>query len=85
MKYVVVWPDEIAQELAAVWLAAADPSASAASTHRLEQLLERDPLHTGESRGSSVNRVAFDRPVGIAFEVVEDDKRVVVRNVFLIQ
>ena len=41
MKYAVVWPDDIAEELAAVWLAAADPSASAASTHRLDQLLRR--------------------------------------------
>jgi hypothetical protein len=36
----------------------------------------------GESRDSSVNRTAFDRPLGIEFEVIEDDKKVRVLRVW---
>jgi len=37
----------------------------------------------GESRESSVRRVAFDALLGIEFEVIEDDKKVRVLAVWL--
>jgi hypothetical protein len=64
-------------ELAAVWLAAADRMAVTSAAAWLDDHLARLPLQIGESRASSVYRLAFHSPLGIEFEVIEDDKRVV--------
>ena len=84
MSYTVVWVPPAEEELASVWLAAADRAAVTAAVHRLEQRLVRDPLHTGQVRWSSVQRVVTDPPLGIDFEVIEDDKRVLVQAVWAI-
>jgi hypothetical protein len=68
--------------LADIWLAAADRTAVTQASAWLEQRLALQPLVLGESRASSVQRVAFHPPLGIEFEVIEDDKRVVVQGVF---
>jgi hypothetical protein len=84
MKYQVVWDQLAENELAVQWLAAPDRNAVTRAAAWLEHHLMSDPLHLGESRDSSVHRVAFRAPLGIDFEVIEDDKRVVVRGVFAV-
>lgn len=84
MTYNVTWIPVAEQELAAAWLASADRNAVTAAAHRLDGRLRSDPLHMGESRESSVRRVAFDAPVGIEFEVIEDDKKVRVLGLWLV-
>ena len=49
------------------------------STAILEKQLGYEPLRLGESRESSVHLWVFLPPVGIDFEVIEDDKRVIVQ------
>lgn len=83
MNYEVVWDQVAERELAAAWLAAADRGAVTRAAAWLDRQLAADPLRLGESRASSVHRVAFRPPLGIEFEVIEDDKRVVVRGVFV--
>lgn len=85
MNYEVVWGPVIEGQLAAVWIASDDRAAVAAAAHRLDQALARNPLALGEARDSSVRRVAFDHPLGIEFEVIEDDKRVIVQAVFSVK
>jgi plasmid stabilization system protein ParE len=82
MNYRVVWGPRAEDLLAAVWLAAADRNRVSQAVATLDRLLARAPLELGESRASSVQRVAFEPPIGIEFEVVEDDKRVIVQGVF---
>jgi hypothetical protein len=82
MKYQVIWQSVAEEELAGVWLAAADRDAVAAAAEWLDARLARSPLTLGESRDSSVHRIAIQEPIGIEFEVVEDDKRVIVQGVF---
>jgi hypothetical protein len=53
-----------------------------AASHWLEQELGRRPLELGESRGTSVVRIAYHSPLGIEYEVVEDDKKVRVFRVW---
>jgi hypothetical protein len=84
MNYTVVWVPPAEEELATIWLAAADQAAVTAAVYRLEQRLSRDPLHAGEARWSSVQRVVTDLPLGIDFEVIEDDKRVLVQSVWTV-
>ena len=85
MRYVVVWPERVTDDLMSIWSLAPDPTAVAASTDRIDYHLTSAPLSFGESRESSLRRVAYIAPLKVEFEVIEDDKRVVVRNVFLVK
>jgi hypothetical protein len=82
MKYDVVWGPRAEAMLAAIWVAAPNRAAVTSAAARIDKRLAIDPLHLGESRTSSVHRYAFHPPLGIEFEVVEDDKRVIVQGVF---
>jgi hypothetical protein len=80
----VVWTPDAENDLAAVWLAAANRAAVTATAHAVERDLQDDPLTVGESRESSVERVVFAEPLGIAFNVVVDDRTVYVTAVWSI-
>ena len=82
MKYQVIWLPIAEAELATVWLASSSRKAVTTAAAWLDARLSRSPLTLGESRDSSVHRVAFRPPIGIEFEVIEDDKRVIVQGVF---
>lgn len=84
MNYSVTWTPDAEEGLAAVWVASADQAAVTAATHLLDTELKRRPLELGESRGSSVVRVAHRQPLGIEFEVIEDDKKVRVLRVWAV-
>jgi len=84
MKYEVLWDMRAEADLATVWLAAADRHAVGRAANWFDNQLARSPLQLGESRISTVRRLAFYAPLGIEFEVIEDDKRVVVQAVFAI-
>jgi hypothetical protein len=68
-----------------IWLNASDQNAITVASHRLDASLAVSPLQFGESRESTVNRLGHEPPLGIMFEVIEDDKRVIVQNVFVVQ
>jgi len=85
VKYVVVWPEQVTDDLMLIWNDSPDGSAVAASTDRIDYHLTFAPLNFGESRESSLRRVAYLAPLKVEFEVIEDDKRVVVQKVFLVQ
>lgn len=81
-NYDVGYEKAAEDDLAAIWLAASDRNAVTNACAVIDAALEDDPLSVGESRESSVRRIAFEPPIGIEFEVIEDDKRVVVDSVF---
>jgi len=83
MTYEVLYGTVAERQLADIWLGAADRSAVTAAADWLDQWLARIPLQLGESRTSSVHRVAYRDPIGVEYEVIEDDKRVIVQGVFL--
>jgi hypothetical protein len=82
MSYRVEWTPDTENDLAALWNAATDRGAVTAATAWLDARLARDPIHLGQPWGSSVHRVAVRDPIGVEFEVIEDDKRVIVHGVF---
>lgn len=82
MKYQVIWVTVAEHDLAAIWLDAPDRKAVTSAVQVLDVKLRRDRLHLGESRKSSFHRVAFEHPLGIEFEVIEDDKKVIVQGVW---
>ena len=81
MMYDVEWVPAANEELAAIWMLADDRAAVSRAVYRLDEALGREPLRLGESRESSVRRVVSYDMLTIAFEVVEDDKRVHVHGV----
>mgnify|MGYP005859706681 CR=1 FL=1 len=82
MSYSVTWVRKALDQLAAIWLNPADRTAVTEAAHWLEQELRRRPLTLGESRTVSVVRIAHRDPLGIEFEVIEDDKKVRVLRVW---
>ncbi len=84
MSYEVVWGPRAEGMLADAWLDAFDRNAVTEAAANLDLQLAHDPLRLGESRTSSVHRVAYFLPLGVEFEVVEDDKRVIVQGVFTV-
>ena len=84
MNYRVEWSPRAEQLLAAAWLAASERGAVSAAADWLDRELECAPLTLGEAIDSSVHRISSFDVLGIEFEVIEDDKRVVVQAVFLI-
>lgn len=83
MNYEVLWTADAESDLANAWLDAADRSAVSLAADVIERQLTRSPLTFGRPRTSGVNRVAVFSPIGVTFEVIEDDKRVYVQSVFL--
>ena len=84
MSYTVEWVQQAQNDLASIWLAAPNRNAVAAANARLDRLLARVPLRTGRQLTSSVHRRAYSRPLVIEFEVIEDDKRVLVQAVWVV-
>ena len=75
MNFMVDWRPDALQDLAAIWVAAADQNAVAAATHAIDQTLSVDP--------DTVGRLVFDTvreyhhpPLGVEFEVIHADMRV---------
>jgi len=82
MNYEVFWGPIAESMLAEIWLDAPNRGFATQTAADLERKLAQDPLHLGESRASSVQRIVYQPPLGIEFEVIEDDKRVIVQGVF---
>ena len=82
MNYDVVWGPILENMLARIWVAAQDRNAVTRAAAELEQALADQPLRVGHPLDSSVHRIAYRPPLGIEYEVVEDDNRVIVQAVF---
>lgn len=82
MTYRVIWGPQVEQMLAAIWLAAGDRRAETAAAAWFDRQLSRSPLALGESRESTLHRVEYYGPLGVEFEVIPDDNRVIVQAVF---
>lgn len=84
MNYAVAWTPGAEQELVAVWVAATDRNAVTLASHQLDEDLARDPYGRGVERNSPANRTAVELPLGIDYEIIEDDKKVRVLRVWAI-
>lgn len=82
MNYQVDWIPAAEQDLAALWNATSDRNEITVAAEWLDDHLARDPLHLGQPWGSFVHRIAVYGPIGVEFEVIEDDKRVLVHGAF---
>lgn len=75
MKFTVVWSPDAEGELARIWNQATDRRSIADAANLLDRVLGTDPNNLGESRQSGI-RIAHCLPLGIRFEVLEQDQLV---------
>ncbi len=84
MNYTVIWSREAESGLAEAWLDAVDRSLVSATSSFLEMSLGQTPFLVGDPLASSVNRFAVHRPIGITYDIIEDDKKVIVQSCWLV-
>lgn len=81
MKFTVAWAPIAERKLAELWLAAPDREALANASDLIDQQLAEKPHLVGESRGAG-QRLLIEPPLAVLYEVVMDDRYVVVRAVW---
>jgi hypothetical protein len=81
MIFTVAWIAAAVNELADLWIIAPDRDRVTAAASTLDELLRHNPQTLGESRHGNV-RILVEDPLGIDFEVVEDDRIVYVLSVW---
>lgn len=81
MKYRVAWTASAQEHLASIWLASRERSPVTSAAARIDDDLREDPHTKGESRSGSV-RILINRPLGVQYEVIEEDRTVYVLSVW---
>jgi hypothetical protein len=84
MNYIVHWTAGAIGQLATVWTAASDRTAVTEASYRLEMEIRADPYGVGVPRNTPLNRTAVELPLGIEYEIIEDDKTVRILSVWAI-
>jgi hypothetical protein len=74
------WKPQALRELASLYNNSADKNLITQTIHRMEETLRRNPTAYGESR-KGLQRMAFEKPLCINFEVIPDDEKVIVISV----
>lgn len=81
MSYTVEWTRKAReQQLADIWLAAANRRAVTAAAHQIDVLLRDDPSAQGESRSRS-RRILIVKPLVVMYKIIESQRRVIVFSV----
>lgn len=77
MKWTVIYKPSAHNELADIWLNAADRQAIADAADEIDGLLQNSPIEASESR-SGVTRIIIRRPLTVLFDLNEDDALITV-------
>ena len=80
MNYSIIWSGDAVSGLAEVWIASANRYEIALLTELFDRSVEINPFRVGLPAKSSVSRVAIVPPLGLSFDIVEDDKKVIVQS-----
>ncbi len=75
--WTVVWFAPAQNHLATVWMAAPDRAAVTAAANQIDRQLREDPYANSESRSGNT-RVMLVPPLGVAYDVNDDDRMVTV-------
>jgi plasmid stabilization system protein ParE len=84
MRYTVVWSPDAENDLAAIWLAAADRAAVTTAGDAIDAALKNDAHLQGESRRDPI-RILIVPPLAVDVEVSEDDRTARVLTVWRTQ
>jgi hypothetical protein len=81
--YQVVWRPVAEGWLADLWTAGPDRTAVTSAADGIDTLLAINPWDIGESRAGTT-RILIEEPLAVLYEIVEDDRRVYVMDVWRI-
>lgn len=81
MKYTVVWARSAEDHLADLWANAEDRESIRRACDELDAVLAQRPTFLGESRSGNT-RIAFVAPVGMEYEISDEDRTVLVLAVW---
>jgi hypothetical protein len=81
MKYQVHRVSEAEEELASIWIRAADRNLITQAAFAIDEVLRDNPNEAGESR-SEGRRVFLHPPLGVTFSISTDDQTVLVLTVW---
>jgi hypothetical protein len=85
MMYTVVWLKAAQDLLAALWLNAPDRREFTGAANAIDAQLRIDPYAYSESRGADDQRILIFPPVGVAFDVSDDDRLVTVYAIWVVK
>jgi hypothetical protein len=77
MRFTVTWIPAAEENLADIWMRAADRQAVTSAAQTIDILLANDPQTRGNPRFDTVRMLTVP-PLGVDFEVIEDDRLVYV-------
>jgi hypothetical protein len=77
MRCTVLWVPSAEQELALAWMKSTDRQAVTNAAFAIDQFLAQDPETRGEARFDTVRTLSVP-PLGVDFEVMEEDRLVYV-------
>ena len=83
MSFRVFWAPYAEQQLEQILRRSVDQTRLVEAAYAIDQRLAKEPLAFGESRYDTV-RIAFERPLAIQYEVLEDVATVIVYDVWQI-
>jgi len=81
MNYTVRWLPAAEEELAGLWLDAANRAEITRAAHALDERLQLEPEQIGESRTGAL-RIHFEGPLGVLFRPRSDVRLVEVVHVW---
>jgi hypothetical protein len=81
MSYTVVWKRTAENKLARFWMDAQNRHQVAQAADAIDSTLKQAPSDAGESRPGD-RRVVYEPPLGAIFEVREQDRTVIVLDVW---
>jgi len=84
MKHTVIWVPKAEQNLATLWMDAADRPIVTEAANEIDRRLRDDPGGAGESR-SRGRRILLEPPLGVIFRVYAEDRIVRVLTVWRFQ
>ena len=80
MRYTVVTTEFADYQLATIWLRALDRQYVANASDRIEAILRDDPESLGELRPDGFRSIVL-HPLVVTYEVIPDDRKVIIRSV----
>jgi mRNA-degrading endonuclease RelE of RelBE toxin-antitoxin system len=81
MKYTVFWAPKAEAKLATLWMTAPDPAQLASAANSIDRHLKFHPYDVGTHQFDSVWTMVSN-PLGVTYEIKDDDKVVHVLNVW---
>jgi len=84
MTFTVVWLSSAQGHLANIWTVGPDRTAITKAANSIDRLLRQDPFGYSESRAGN-ERIMFVTPLGVSYDVIEEDRLVTVWAVWKIK